>query len=80
MVIKHWRRGHFRAGPHMLGASALFFQESRSLGSSCTPRGCIPQTRPPFGIVSWPGGLLYRWALLLLASAGLVSETLAWEL
>ena len=56
----------------MLEALALFFQESRSLGSSRTLRGCIPQTWPPFGAVSRLGGLL--------APAGLVSETLAWEL
>ena len=56
----------------MLEALARFFQDSRSLGSSLTLQGCIPQTRPPFGVVSRPGGLL--------APAGLVSETLAWEL
>lgn len=64
---------------HVLRTAALFFQQSRSLDSSCTLRGRIPQTRPPSGTVSRLGGLLYRWALLL-ASAGLVSENLAWEL
>lgn len=65
---------------HVLGTEELFFEQSRSLGLSCTVRGCVPQTRPPSGIVSWLGGLLCRWAPLLLASAGLVSENLAWEL